>query len=654
MSETNRPTTPGQSPQEQFLTVRSRDEALAIFRAAVPHAALGQEAVTPDAAHGRVLARDITAPIDVPSFDRSTMDGFAVRAADVANAREHAPVRLVLNAERLACGVAPAQAVTSGTATQIATGGMIPRGADAVVMVEQTDPDGDGILIRRAAAPGQAIAFAGSDMALGETVLRVGTRITAREIAMLAACGLATVPVLRRPRVAVLSTGNELVPVGEPLPPGMIYDANGAVIAAAVTENGGEPVRLGIVPDEEPAMRAALLGAIAQCDLVILSGGTSKGEGDVSHRVLADLPGPGILVHGVALKPGKPLCLAKSGETPIVILPGFPTSAMFTFHDFVAPLIRAMAGWPAREQADRPARIPVRMPSDPGRTEFVMVALSTGADGLVAYPLSKGSGAVTAFAQADGYVTVEATSDAIQAGEIRNVTLFSADAPLPDLTLMGSHCLGLDIVAGALERQGIRVRIVAVGSSGGLGALKRGECDLAALHLLHPESGTYNAAFLDQGHTLLPGWRRRQGIVFRKGDARFEGRSTQEAVAAALADADCLMVSRNAGAGTRMLIDGLLKGARPPGYWNQPRSHNAVAASVAQGRADWGVAIATAAHAYGLGFLPLTDEHYDFAGATDRLDMPTIAAFRQALASDPVRAALREAGFAPSGPEAGA
>lgn len=639
--------------QEQFLTVRSRDEAHAIFRANVPHTPLGEEAVPLDASLGRVLASDIAAPIDVPSFDRSTMDGFAVRAADVAAAREHAPVRLLLNAERLACGVAPTQTVAPGTATQIATGGMIPRGADAVVMVEHTDPDGEGILVRRATAPGQAIAFAGSDMALGETVLRAGIRITAREIAMLAACGLATVPVLRRPKVAVLSTGDELVPVGRPLPPGRIYDANGAVIAAAVTENGGEALRLGIVPDEEAAMRVALEAAIAQADLIILSGGTSKGEGDVSHRVIADLPGPGILVHGVALKPGKPLCLAKSGDTPIVILPGFSTSAMFTFHDFVAPLIRAMAGWPAREQVDRPAQVPVRTPSDPGRTEFVMVALSKGADGLVAYPLSKGSGSVTAFAQADGYVRVEATADAIEAGDIRDVTLFSADAPLPDLTLMGSHCLGLDIVAGALERQGLRVRIVAVGSSGGLGALKRGECDLAALHLLHPETGTYNAPFLDAGQVLLPGWRRRQGIVFRKGDTRFEGRSAAEAVATALADPDCLMVSRNAGAGTRLLIDGLLKGARPPGYWNQPRSHNAVTASVAQGRADWGVAIATAASAYGLGFLPLTDEHYDFAVASDRLDVPALAAFRQALASEAVRAALREAGFTPAEPEAG-
>jgi putative molybdopterin biosynthesis protein len=191
---------------------------------------------------------------------------------------------------------------------------------------------------------------------------------------------------------------------------------------------------------------------------------------------------------------------------------------------------------------------------------------------------------------------------------------------------------------------------VAVGSLGGLAAARRGECDLAPIHLLDPQTGSYNAAFLDEGLELVPGWRRMQGILFRKGDARFDERDAAEAVRQALADPACVMVNRNQGAGTRILIDRLLAGARPEGYWNQPRSHTAVGAAVAQGRADWGVAIAPVAKAHGLGFIPLAEEHYDFALVTARRERPAVQAFLRLLGEPETREALRGLGFRPAAP----
>jgi len=216
---------------------------------------------------------------------------------------------------------------------------------------------------------------------------------------------------------------------------------------------------------------------------------------------------------------------------------------------------------------------------------------------------------------------------------------------VPDLVIVGSHCTGLDLVTAPLARAGLMVRSIAVGSLGGLAAAKRGECDLAPIHLFDEKSESYNTPFLGQGLELVPGWRRMQGIVFRQGDARFKGLSAEEAVRSALADPDCIMVNRNQGAGTRILIDRLLNGARPDGYWNQPRSHNAVAAAVAQGRADWGMTIAPVAEAAGLGFIPLAEEHYDFALVTARRERAGVQAFLEALGSDESRAALKRAGF---------
>jgi putative molybdopterin biosynthesis protein len=636
--------------QEQFLEVVSAEEARARFERHLHLGPLAPETVALADALGRVLADDVVAAVDAPPFDRANVDGFAVRAADTLGAGDGRPKVLALNAEVVACGDVPALEVAPGTATAIATGGVIPRGADAVVMIEQTElveRDSPCIEVRRAASPGQFISYAGSDIARGETLLRRGARIGSREIGMLAACGLGEVAVIRRPKVAVLSTGDELVAPGAPLKPASVYDSNGAIVAAAIAEAGGEALRLGICADDAAALEKAVRAALAQGDMVVLSGGTSKGAGDLSHAVVSRLGAPGIVVHGVALKPGKPLCLAVVGNKPVVVLPGFPTSAIFTFHAFVAPVIRALAGLAPEAARTVTATLPVRVTSELGRKEFLLVSLVDGDDGMVAFPTGKGSGSVTSFSQADGFIEVDALAAAVEAGSRAPVTLIGEAARAPDLVIMGSHDVALDVVVGALAEQGFAARVLAVGSLGGVAAASRGECDIAPVHLIDPESGRYNVHLAGPALALVPGWRRMQGILFRRGDARFEGKSAAEALKAVLADASALMVNRNAGSGTRVLIDKLLSGARPAGYANQPKSHNAVAAAIAQKRADWGLAIEPVARLYGLGFLPVAPEHYDFLVVESRRERPAVKAFLAVLRNENARARIAALGMQP-------
>src|SRR5215469_4834588 len=469
--------------QEQFLNVVDRDTAIDRFCRHLDLHPLGAETMPLSQALGRVLARSVLADVDVPGFDRSSVDGFAVRAADTVGASERAPKALALNREVLTPGTVPQLMVAPGTATLIATGGMVPRGADAVIMVEHTetrDDDGGTLIdVRRAAAAGQFIAFAGSDLARGETVLRASQVLTSREIGMLAAVGCAAVEVWRRPQVAIISTGDEIVAPGQPIRPGAVYDSNAAILAAAVEEAGGCAQPLGIGPDDELVLSRLVDEGLATSDMVILSGGTSKGAGDLCYRAIASFNDPGIVVHGVALKPGKPLCLAVTGGKPIVILPGFPTSAIFTFHEFVAPVIRAFAGLPA-EQAERlPATLPMRIASERGRTEYLMVSLvrAENETALAAYPNSKGSGAVTAFSQADGFITVGQHVESVPTGTPVEVQLIGR-AHLVDLVIIGSHCVGLDVLIDRLQSEGISVKALNVGSTGGLAASKRGECDI--------------------------------------------------------------------------------------------------------------------------------------------------------------------------------
>jgi putative molybdopterin biosynthesis protein len=641
--------------QEQFLSVASRDEAERRFHSHLALRPLGAETLPLHRCRGRVLARDVAAEVDVPCFDRSNVDGFALRAVDIEEARTDAPCRLWLNGEVLTPGKVPQQTIAPGTATIIATGGMIPRGADAVVMVEQTEVVGnaDGVAkdepfvaIFQSVVPGAAISTAGSDIGAGEIVLRVGTVLGSREVALLAAVGLNDIPVFRQPHVAILSTGDELVSPGQAIRPGQVYDSNGPMMVAAVEELGCVALSFGIVVDDPVAMEAAVDQAIAAADVVLLSGGTSKGAGDIAYRTVSKFTDPGIVVHGVALKPGKPLCLAVTQGKPVVILPGFPTSATFTFHEFVAPVLRAFSGLPPLRRESLAARLPVKMVSQLGRTEYVLVSLAERSDGgLAAYPMGKASGAVTAFSLADGFFAIPAQSDLAPLGSDVDVTLIGKTTGPADLMIIGSHCVGLDYLVGILAREGVTAKVLSVGSTAGLMAARRGECDIAGIHLMDPATGVYNRPYLDESLDLVRGYARLQGVVFRAGDSRFTGCDAAGAIAAARLDANCLMVNRNAGSGTRILIDQLLGDARPLGYSHQTRSHNAVAAAIVQKRADWGVAIETVAQRYGLGFLPLQAENYDFVIPVKRRERPAVRRFITLLDDPAVRAELARMGF---------
>jgi putative molybdopterin biosynthesis protein len=632
--------------QEQFLHVLDRDEAERRFRAALDLAPRGVETVPLDAALGRVLARDAVSPVDVPSFDRSNVDGFAVVAEDTFGASEEVPRRIRLAGEVIHTGVVPHTIIQSGESVAIATGGMMPRGADAVVMVEHAEIHDDELRIGRAVTAGSGVSFAGTDITAGETVLRRGTMLTSRDTGVLAAIGVASVDVWRKPIVAILSTGDEIIPPGKPMQPARIYDSNAQILADAVRELGCEPRRLGIVADEIVPLRATLHEAIATADAVLLSGGTSKGAGDVSYRVVSELSDPGIVAHGVALKPGKPICLAATGGRPVVVLPGFPTSAIFTFHEFVAPVLLAMAGRSIEERAHVQARLAVKVNSEIGRTEYLLVGLVDAGNGaLAAYPMGQGSGSVTTFSRADGFTTIGRHEEIVQAGATVSVQLLGRELHLADLVVIGSHCIGLDYLLGELEQDGVRAKFLAVGSLAGLEAATRGECDIAGIHLLDPQRGEYNRPFLTPELTLIPGYGRLQGIVFRVGDSRFEGRNADEATAAAIADPSCVMVNRNQGSGTRAVIDRLLGGRKPPGYAVQPRNHNAVAAAVVQHRADWGVTLDTIARNAGLAFIPVQHEQYDFVSPKARADRPGVKAFLQRLANPATRGALAGLGM---------
>jgi len=275
-----------------------------------------------------------------------------------------------------------------------------------------------------------------------------------------------------------------------------------------------------------------------------------------------------------------------------------------------------------------------------------MVSVVRGGEegALAAYPNAKGSGTVTAFSQADGFITIARHVESVPAGTPVEVQLIGR-AHLADLVIIGSHCVGLDILIDRLQADAISVKSLNVGSTGGLTAAKRGECDVAPVHLMDPGTGEYNRPFLTPDLELVAGYRRLQGVVYRVGDRRFEGRALEDVVAMATGSRECLMVNRNTGSGTRILTDQLLKGAKPPGYWSQPKSHNAVAVAVAQQRADWGMAIESVARQYGLGFIPVQDEHYDFIVPTTRLERAPVQRFRALLEEASVRQALAALGF---------
>ncbi|HWG91148.1 MAG TPA: gephyrin-like molybdotransferase Glp [Candidatus Thermoplasmatota archaeon] len=401
-----------------FASLASKEEALARLLGAVAPLAATEQVVTVEAA-GRVLAQPVVAPLDVPGFTRSTMDGYAVRAADTFGASTLSPKTLRLLAVTHA-GDPAAPSVLPGTCVQIATGGKLPPGADAVVRVEGTRAGPEGhVVVVEMVTPGTSLAEQGSDIARGTEVLAPGVVLTPARVGLLASLGLTEVACYRRPRVLILPTGNEIVPLGSPVGEGQIYNSNTHTLAAVVRENGGIPLLHPVVADTLEAHVAALQKGMAEADLVLVSGGSSVGERDVLQDAVRPLGE--ILVHGVRVKPGKPLLVARlrSGQA-LIGFPGNPTSCLMNAYLFLVPALRALARLPPRPHRTVRAVLGERVLHQKGRFQFLPVRLEAGK----AYDTFKGSGALTSLSEADGYIGIPEDVELLEAGTEVEVTLF--------------------------------------------------------------------------------------------------------------------------------------------------------------------------------------------------------------------------------------
>jgi molybdenum cofactor synthesis domain-containing protein len=408
-----------------FRKLLSFDEAKQLLSQSFSAKPVGVETVSISKAHDRVLAKDIVAPMNIPSFTRSVVDGYAVKAADTFGASEDKPVSLKF-CGHIAIGEAPKVAVEAGLAAEIVTGAPLPEGADAVVMIEQTNRQGNKVLVHRPVSSSENLMAAGSDIRKGETVLQVGRFLGSREIGVLAAVGLTEVVVYRRPKVAVLSTGAEVVAPGEPLPAGKIYDINAHTLSAGVHEVGCEPVNLGIIPDKKDKLTKSLKHALDLADVVITSGGVSVGPKDFTPQVVDSLGKPGVIISGVAVKPGKPLTIALIDGKPVFSLPGNPTSSLFMFSVFVRPILVKLAGRHEEDVLTLKAVAAKRMFPARGRRTFTMVNLVYDKAGrLLVSPVPTGlSGAITTLAKADGFVEISEKQQFVDAGTEIDVYLF--------------------------------------------------------------------------------------------------------------------------------------------------------------------------------------------------------------------------------------
>jgi len=374
------------------------------------------ERVPLDTAHGRVLAEEVVAPADVPPFSRAAMDGYAVRAEDTTGATPGQPAILTC-IEKVFTGQMPSQTVGRGQCTEIATGAPMPAGADSVVMVEQTDAEGTHVRIFAAADPGQNIGRQGADIKLGQVVMRPGEVLNASRVGAIAALGRAHVDVYARPRVAILSTGNEIVDPGQPLQPGQIYDINRFTVAAVVAEHGGTPVSHRTAADTIPDLERALDECL-EADVVVFSGGTSVGERDL---ILDALSNRGeVLFHGISVKPGKPTAFGLVKGKPFFGMPGYPSSCLLNTHILLVPALRVIARLPALERRTITLPLARRVVSAKDRHQFYTVRVVDGE----AIPAFKASGDITSMSQADGYFEITAETDSVEQGALVEVTLF--------------------------------------------------------------------------------------------------------------------------------------------------------------------------------------------------------------------------------------
>lgn len=413
-----------------FRKLVSLDEAKRILEQNFSPKPVGVEQVSLSEAHSRVLAEDVVAPMDVPPFSRSTVDGYAVRAADTFGADEDRSIPLKL-CGRIKVGEASSVIVEKGTTAEIATGAPLPRGADAVVMLEHVVQKGNIVPTHSAVSKGENVMKAGSDVRKGAVALKKGQTLSSREVGVLAALGSTQVNVYKKPRVAVISTGAEIVEPGKPLTLGKIYDINAHTLSAAVTECSGEPVNWGIIPDETDQLKATLRKALDSAEVVVTSGGVSVGPTDIVPQVLNTLGKPGVIVCGIAVKPGKPTAIAIVDGKPVFSLPGHPTSSLLIFYLLVRPLILSMAGKREETPVTVKAVASTKIFPAKGRRTFVMVSLTREKSGrLLASPVAFGlSGAITTLARADGFVEVKESQQFINAGEEVTVCLFKPAPP---------------------------------------------------------------------------------------------------------------------------------------------------------------------------------------------------------------------------------
>ena len=414
----------------RFLRLITIDEARRIIDANI-QAIGGFEIVPLIEADGRILFEDLHAPVDLPPFNRALMDGYAVRSPDTFGATEEKGIRLKVIGEIRAGDAIEDLEVGRGEAVEVATGARIPEGADSVLMVEFADRVGeDELIVYRHVAPGENIQMRGDDIRRGENLLRRGTGIHAREIGILAALGMDQIKVLRRPRVCVISTGNELEYPGRELREGKIFDANGYMITAALLELGADASFIGVIRDSYDELRGTLESAISGgFDIVIISGGTSAGRGDILYRVVEDLGE--LLIHGVRIKPGKPFLFGLCRDVPIFGLPGYPVSAMITFETFVEPVLQRLTGTGPGEKKRVKATVGARIHSAKGRHELMPVRLEDSSEGVIAYQVHGGSGAIRTLLDLDGYIRIGEEVEIVEEGEGVEVELRVGRMHLP-------------------------------------------------------------------------------------------------------------------------------------------------------------------------------------------------------------------------------
>lgn len=591
-----------------------------------------QEGLDLKHAHGKILAEDIVTEINVPPFSRATMDGYAVRAEDTYACSETEPVRLKMLGN-IPAGSSEKITVSAGEAVEIATGAPIPEGANSVVMVEYSSEEKDIVLIYRPVTLGENIMKAGSDILKGERVLRRGRKLGTREIGVLASVGKKEVPVLKL-QVGIISTGDELVPPGEKLGKGQVYDANSYTLYAGVQECGAFPQLYEIAKDNEKIMRQTLETAISECSLILTSGSTSSGAGDVMYRLIDEIGET--LAHGINIKPGKPVVIGIIKDVPIIGLPGNPMSALMIFNEFVAPLVRKALGTDRELKKVEKGVIGTVLRSE-GRQQFLPVGLVRGR----VYPADRGSGAITSLSGADGFIEIPASVEFIEAGTDAEVTLFG-EVEKPDLLIAGGFCPGIDLLE---DLSGLRFRTLYTGSSGGFSSIAAKTADIAGVNMPVEISGEqagiqYNIPTIKimglSEAVLVKGYRRDVGLIVRQ-DSEISGLSDLPGK---------ILINRNLGSGTRALLDlkiaeladekGISKreytGAIS-GYSSGAKSEVAICEAVVSGKADSGVGKRYCAEKNELKFIKFAEEEYDFLVRKELLETHEIKRFLMVLNS---------------------